>query len=244
MTSGPWPILADTADLGRRSSHDTESTLTSTPVSWVNFLLFSSHSVSSPWTNFDGRRMRRLAPFSGAKVQLGAPCAAAGRDASLSPSAAPAAAAPVSFSKSRRVTSAMTVVSSCLRRSRLAAMVRGAAAPSNVAPRRRVMIPSGSGLASPGRGRLDLAFMRGRPIGPIRKRQEEHDMATELQHWIGGRRVGGASGQFGDVYNPASGEVTARGAVRQRRRGSARRSRPRPRPSPAGRRRRRCAAPA
>jgi malonate-semialdehyde dehydrogenase (acetylating)/methylmalonate-semialdehyde dehydrogenase len=35
-------------------------------------------------------------------------------------------------------------------------------------------------------------------------------MATELQHWIDGRRVGGTSGQFGDVYNPASGEVTAR----------------------------------
>jgi len=35
-------------------------------------------------------------------------------------------------------------------------------------------------------------------------------MATELQHWIEGRRVGGASGQFGDIYNPASGELTAR----------------------------------
>jgi malonate-semialdehyde dehydrogenase (acetylating)/methylmalonate-semialdehyde dehydrogenase len=35
-------------------------------------------------------------------------------------------------------------------------------------------------------------------------------MPTELQHWIGGRRVGGASGQFGDVFNPASGELTAR----------------------------------
>ena len=35
-------------------------------------------------------------------------------------------------------------------------------------------------------------------------------MPKELQHWIGGRRVGGTSGQFGDVYNPASGELTAR----------------------------------
>jgi len=35
-------------------------------------------------------------------------------------------------------------------------------------------------------------------------------MTTELQHWIGGGRVAGASGQFGDVYNPASGELTAR----------------------------------
>jgi malonate-semialdehyde dehydrogenase (acetylating) / methylmalonate-semialdehyde dehydrogenase len=35
-------------------------------------------------------------------------------------------------------------------------------------------------------------------------------MTTELQHWIDGGRVAGASGQFGDVYNPASGELTAR----------------------------------
>jgi malonate-semialdehyde dehydrogenase (acetylating)/methylmalonate-semialdehyde dehydrogenase len=35
-------------------------------------------------------------------------------------------------------------------------------------------------------------------------------MPKELQHWIGGRRVGGTSGQFGDVFNPASGELTAR----------------------------------
>jgi len=35
-------------------------------------------------------------------------------------------------------------------------------------------------------------------------------MTTELQHWIGGGRVAGASGQFGDVYTPASGELTAR----------------------------------
>ena len=35
-------------------------------------------------------------------------------------------------------------------------------------------------------------------------------MPTELQHWIDGGRVGGASGQFGDIYNPASGELTAR----------------------------------
>ena len=35
-------------------------------------------------------------------------------------------------------------------------------------------------------------------------------MPKELQHWIDGRRVGGTSGRFGDVYNPASGELTAR----------------------------------
>ena len=35
-------------------------------------------------------------------------------------------------------------------------------------------------------------------------------MPTELQHWIDGRRVAGTTGQFGDVFNPASGELTAR----------------------------------
>ncbi len=32
----------------------------------------------------------------------------------------------------------------------------------------------------------------------------------EVHHWINGRTVIGASGRFGDVYNPASGEVQAR----------------------------------
>src|ERR1700733_12734353 len=108
MMSGPWPILADTADLGRRSSHDTESTLIATPVALVNFLVFSSHSVSSPWTNFDGRRTRRAAPGSGFTVQLAAACAAA----PLPPRATPAATAPLSLSRSRLVTSGMGDVSS------------------------------------------------------------------------------------------------------------------------------------
>ncbi len=32
----------------------------------------------------------------------------------------------------------------------------------------------------------------------------------ELTHWIGGRRVAGTSGRFGDVFHPASGRVQAR----------------------------------
>src|SRR5215472_13361346 len=32
----------------------------------------------------------------------------------------------------------------------------------------------------------------------------------ELSHFIGGKHVQGASGRFGDVYNPATGEVQAR----------------------------------
>ena len=35
-------------------------------------------------------------------------------------------------------------------------------------------------------------------------------MANELQHFIGGQPVAGRSGRFGDVFNPATGEVAAR----------------------------------
>jgi malonate-semialdehyde dehydrogenase (acetylating)/methylmalonate-semialdehyde dehydrogenase len=35
-------------------------------------------------------------------------------------------------------------------------------------------------------------------------------MVQELHHFIGGKRVKGASGRFGDVYNPTLGEVVAR----------------------------------
>jgi malonate-semialdehyde dehydrogenase (acetylating) / methylmalonate-semialdehyde dehydrogenase len=35
-------------------------------------------------------------------------------------------------------------------------------------------------------------------------------MAEELGHFIAGKRVAGKSGRFGDVFNPAAGEVTAR----------------------------------
>ena len=33
---------------------------------------------------------------------------------------------------------------------------------------------------------------------------------TELTHYINGQRVSGNSGRFGDVFNPATGEVQAR----------------------------------
>ena len=33
---------------------------------------------------------------------------------------------------------------------------------------------------------------------------------TNLQHYINGKRVAGASGRFGDIYNPATGEITAK----------------------------------
>jgi malonate-semialdehyde dehydrogenase (acetylating)/methylmalonate-semialdehyde dehydrogenase len=35
-------------------------------------------------------------------------------------------------------------------------------------------------------------------------------MATELHHFIGGKKVKGTSGRFGDVYNPTTGELAAK----------------------------------
>ena len=34
-------------------------------------------------------------------------------------------------------------------------------------------------------------------------------MAQELTHWINGQHVKGTSGRFGDVYNPATGEMVS-----------------------------------
>ena len=35
----------------------------------------------------------------------------------------------------------------------------------------------------------------------------------EVSHFIGGKQVAGASGRFGDIYNPNTGEVQARVAL-------------------------------
>lgn len=35
-------------------------------------------------------------------------------------------------------------------------------------------------------------------------------MVQELSHFVGGKRVPGASNKFGDVYDPNTGEVQAR----------------------------------
>lgn len=53
----------------------------------------------------------------------------------------------------------------------------------------------------------------------------------EIGHFIGGREVRGASARFGEVFNPNTGEVSAKSRLRQARRGRTR-----------DRRRRRCAA--
>ncbi len=40
--------------------------------------------------------------------------------------------------------------------------------------------------------------------------QEEMHMVKPLHHYINGRQVEGTSGRYGDVFNPTTGEVTAR----------------------------------
>jgi malonate-semialdehyde dehydrogenase (acetylating)/methylmalonate-semialdehyde dehydrogenase len=40
--------------------------------------------------------------------------------------------------------------------------------------------------------------------------KSEKSALREITHWIGGQRVVGFSGRFGDVYNPATGQVQAR----------------------------------
>ncbi len=60
----------------------------------------------------------------------------------------------------------------------------------------------------------------------------------EIGHFIGGKEVKGASGRFGDVFNPNTGEVQAKVALAEQIRGRAgdrqcarRRSRAGPRPT-------------
>src|SRR5881398_2532665 len=38
----------------------------------------------------------------------------------------------------------------------------------------------------------------------------EQPKLREITHWIGGEKVQGTSGRFGDVFNPATGQVQAR----------------------------------
>src|SRR6478735_3784345 len=63
--SGPAPVLAATAALGRTSSQLSLSTRTSTPNLSVNFLTFAMYWSMSPWTNRLQRSTRSFAPFSG-----------------------------------------------------------------------------------------------------------------------------------------------------------------------------------
>jgi hypothetical protein len=96
--------LAATAIFGRRSSQPSLSTRTSTPVSWMNFWVFSRNSVSSPWTNLAGRSTRSVAPCSiskfGAGMSFATTCARGARGPS---NAAPAIAPAPSWMLRRRV---------------------------------------------------------------------------------------------------------------------------------------------
>ncbi len=65
MMSGPLPMLAATAALGRTSSQPSLSTRTSMPVLSLNFLMFAMKASSSPCTKRFQRSTRSLAPFSG-----------------------------------------------------------------------------------------------------------------------------------------------------------------------------------
>ena len=108
--SGPLPIAAAVAVLGRRSSQLSLVTMTSTPVASVNFLLFSRNRVSSPWTNLEGRSTRREAPCSisnlGGATSLTAICA---RRPPLASMVVPASAPAPRCSASRLVNKVMPV---------------------------------------------------------------------------------------------------------------------------------------
>src|SRR5512140_1280687 len=65
MTSGPAPVLAATAALGRTSSQPSWSSFTSMPYLAVNFLTLAMYASSSPCTKRFQRSTRSLAPFSG-----------------------------------------------------------------------------------------------------------------------------------------------------------------------------------
>src|SRR5262249_44889056 len=66
---------------------------------------------------------------------------------------------------------------------------------------RRVLI-----RALPLPGSLDKQPLRPFPVAEVQ----------ELSHFFGGRHVAGGSGRFGDVFNPATGEIAARVALASR----------------------------
>src|SRR5580698_5034914 len=102
MTSGPAPVLAETAVCWVMSSQPTRSTLTSTPNSLANFAELARKITSSGSTNFAGRIRRRVAPFSIGR--LGAATSALGMAWALAwPAAMIAAALAPSLSASRRL---------------------------------------------------------------------------------------------------------------------------------------------
>src|SRR5918911_2229385 len=52
--------------------------------------------------------------------------------------------------------------------------------------------------------------MHGQHVSARVRGREQEDKMREIGHFIGGKEVKGASGRYGDVFNPATGEVQAR----------------------------------
>ncbi len=69
-------------------------------------------------------------------------------------------------------------------------------------------------------------------------------MVKEIGHFIGGKHVKGTSGRFADIFNPNTGEVSAKVALASPGGTAAPRSRTPRRRSPPGRRRTRKCGPA
>ena len=113
MMSGPAPLFEVTAVCWLMSSQPTKSTLTSTPVFWVNFAALARNTSSSACTNRTGRSILRVAPFSIASSGAGASAALIADVCADAPVAASAAADRPRPSASRRVMS-FTMVSSLI----------------------------------------------------------------------------------------------------------------------------------
>src|SRR6516164_2277259 len=116
MMSGPAPVLAATAALGRTSSQPSLSTRTGMPVFSVNFLTFAMYASMSPWTKRLQRSTRSVAPFSGLKVPAACACTAGAQSAPAPPSPATAAAPADPSRNLRRLKEDSLITVSCLSR--------------------------------------------------------------------------------------------------------------------------------
>src|SRR5215470_6272031 len=105
MISGPAPEFEATAVCWLISSQPTKSTLTSTPVSLLNFAALARKMSSSGCTKRTGRSMRRLAPFSIGSDGAGTSAVLMLEVCALAPVTASAAAEAPSARASRRVIS-------------------------------------------------------------------------------------------------------------------------------------------
>jgi malonate-semialdehyde dehydrogenase (acetylating) / methylmalonate-semialdehyde dehydrogenase len=63
---------------------------------------------------------------------------------------------------------------------------------------------------SPLKRRLPMSATSTLPASPSLSAERQ---LREIHHWVNGETMGGTSGQFGDVYNPATGRVQAKVAL-------------------------------